>query len=88
MTIFYAANTLGHARIGLSVSAKVGNAVLRARIRRQLRAQMNLVGILPKSFDIVVIVRPPYIESSFQDNLAVLKNSLGHLPTENTEEQK
>lgn len=34
--LYFAANTLGHARIGITASRKVGNAVARHRLKRQI----------------------------------------------------
>lgn len=47
------------ARLGLSVSRKVGDAVTRNRIKRVLREQFSqLQPPPPPSFDVVVIARP------------------------------
>jgi ribonuclease P protein component len=54
------ANTLTHARLGLSIAAKaVGNAVNRNRVKRVLREsfRLNLHRLPP--IDIVVNARPP-----------------------------
>ena len=72
VSVFYASNQLGHARVGLSVSTKIGNAVVRARVRRQLRAQINLCAILDKPFDLVIIAHPGYLSKSFQENTEIL----------------
>lgn len=88
MSVYYAANSLGYARIGLSVSVKLGDAVTRVRIRRQLRAQINLASILDKPYDLVIIARLGYSESTFKENLTTLKKFLGNLPPKTKEEQK
>jgi ribonuclease P protein component len=52
-------NELGHPRIGLSVGRKVGNAVVRTRIKRQLRECFRRVKAdFTEAFDFVVVVRP------------------------------
>lgn len=62
------ANDLGNPRLGLSVSKKVGNAVVRNRVRRRLReifyAHMEQ---MTEDFDLVVSARPVSSEASFQD---------------------
>lgn len=35
--IYYLKNDIGHARIGISVSKKLGKAVIRNKIKRQVR---------------------------------------------------
>ena len=54
--VFY--NGLGTRRLGLSVSARVGNAVVRNRVKRLLREFFRLnKGFFPESSDILVTVR-------------------------------
>lgn len=79
VSVFYASNNLNHARIGVSVSTKIGNAVVRVRTRRQLRAQINLVDVLGKPFDIVIIAHPGYLKKSFQENTEILNKAFSNL---------
>jgi len=41
-TLFVAPNGLGHSRLGLSVSARVGNSVVRSRMKRLIRESFRL----------------------------------------------
>jgi ribonuclease P protein component len=51
-------NDLGHARLGVTVSSKVGNAVVRAALRRRLRETFRKRrGELPAGIDLVLIAR-------------------------------
>ena len=52
-------NNLGHPRLGLSVSRRVGTAVARSRIKRLLREAFRLSQYdWAAAYDIVVVVRP------------------------------
>lgn len=58
-------NALGSSRFGFSISKRVGNAVVRNRIKRRLReATRNLV--LHGCWDVVVIARAPAAEADFK----------------------
>ena len=66
-------NECEHMRIGFSVSKKLGNAVTRNRIKRQVREMAREVFDSNRSNDYVLIVRVGYLENDFQTNLAALK---------------
>ncbi|WP_090240409.1 ribonuclease P protein component [Lentibacillus halodurans] len=65
-----------HFRIGLSVGKKIGNAVIRNRIKRYLRqAFQELEGKIKPSSDIIIIARNPTKQMNFHQ----VKKSLIHL---------
>jgi ribonuclease P protein component len=57
-------NNLDHSRYGLSVSKKVGNAVIRNRLKRRMR-EINRMESFKPGWDIVYILRPAASEASF-----------------------
>jgi ribonuclease P protein component len=58
LLVFGHLNGLEHPRLGLSVSRKVGNAVVRARWKRLLREAFRLTrATLPPGIDLIVIPR-------------------------------
>jgi ribonuclease P protein component len=72
LIVYAARNELGHPRIGLSVSRKVGGAVVRNRCRRLLREAFRTTReSLPQHVDLVLIPRPHWT-----DGLEALKESL------------
>ncbi|MBR0301804.1 MAG: ribonuclease P protein component [Bacilli bacterium] len=63
------ANELGYTRVGISVSKKIGNAVVRSRVKRQIRAICDSVIIYDKqALDIVIIARNEFLNKTFADN--------------------
>ena len=58
-----------HARVGISVSKKLGNAVVRNKIKRQVREMIKaLVDFENYPEDVIIIVRKPYLGRTFAQN--------------------
>lgn len=65
-----------HFRVGLSVSKKIGNAVIRNQIKRYLRqAFLELDKNIKPNYDIIIIARIPAKDMDFH----LLKKSVNHL---------
>ena len=76
-TIHIAKNSYDHIRVGLSVSSKLGGAVIRNRIKRQVRSMCDsIIDYDKNSLDIVIVVRKPYLSKEFQDNRSQLSDLL------------
>jgi len=66
MTLVYAKSRYGGARVGFSVSKKVGNSVVRNRTRRRLKeAYRTLQGKPTGSYSFVFIARPCITKAEF-----------------------
>ena len=79
LVLYYKKNNLGINRLGLTVSKKVGKAVVRNRVRRLIKESYRLSeSTIKKGFDIVVVSR---VKASFADFYTVNKELLNHLKT-------
>jgi ribonuclease P protein component len=64
LTVYVRDNESGVPRIGLAVSRRLGNAVVRNRIKRRLRALVGpLAGRSRAGRDVVIVARAPVIEA-------------------------
>ena len=72
-TIHIAKNLYSYTRVGISVSSKLGNAVTRNRIKRQVRSMCDsIIKYSDQSLDIVIVVRKPFLDGGFNDNKSQL----------------
>lgn len=69
-------NKLGYSRFGISVPKKTGNAVVRNRIKRQVRSAIGQSTKFDKSVDMILIVRKNYDTNSFDQVLSEIKELL------------
>jgi ribonuclease P protein component len=75
LKVFALSNGLHHARLGLSVSRRVGTAPRRNRIKRLLRESFRLMPLNRSlGYDLVIVVRPhePLTLAAYQRLLAEL----------------
>ena len=66
LVIYCARNRLEATRVGLTVSTKLGHAVVRNRVRRRLREIVrHNAACLPSGYDIVVVASTAAVEAEF-----------------------
>ena len=78
-TIYGLKKQSGETRIGISVSKKVGIAVIRNKIRRQIRMMISKQIVLTEPIDYIVIVRQLYLTKPFLENQTHLLSQLSSL---------
>ena len=68
MVIYCRKNKLGHNRLGITVSVKLGGAVVRNRARRRLREVYRLnKPALKQGYDIILVARTRILSGSWKE---------------------
>jgi ribonuclease P protein component len=77
LVLYVVPNDLDRTRVGITVSSRVGKAVVRNRVRRRLREalQARLDRLAPGS-DIVLVARPASAEAAWTDLTSALDGVL------------
>lgn len=63
---------------GISVSKKIGNAVIRNKIKRQIKNMVDKKSYL-SCYNIVIIVRKNYLKNNYNDNEKILFDAFNNL---------
>ncbi len=71
------------ARIGVLVSKRNGNAVIRNKIKRQIRAIVGTHLDLSKQLDLIIVARTTYDIAKFHDEETELASSLAKIGEKN-----
>ena len=75
--VYYSDRKKEHARVGISVSKKLGDAVDRNRIKRQVREMIYaLISFEQYSKDLIIIVRKGYLGKAFSENKNDLEKAI------------
>lgn len=73
LSLYFLENNLGYTRIGISIPKKSGKAVVRNKMKRQIRAIIAKEVILDKSFDYILIARKQYDVKQFEKTRSDIK---------------
>ena len=74
--IHYCTNSLNYTRVGISVSSKLGNAVVRNHIKRQIRSMCDELIDYNQSLDIVIVAKQGFLTNSYDNNKTSLTKLL------------
>ncbi len=66
-TVFLENNTLDTFKFGISVPKKTGNAVVRNRIKRQVKSIIDKKDY-QKNFDCIIIIKKVFLENKYEEN--------------------
>ncbi len=65
------------ARVGISVSKKIGNAIIRNKIKRQIRMMLGqILNFNEYDYDLIIIARNSYFDNSYENNKKILERLL------------
>jgi ribonuclease P protein component len=67
---------LDYSRVGISVSKKLGSAVERNKVKRQVRMMLQNLFKSKLNYDAVIIVRQNYLTKAYDENEKLLENVL------------
>ncbi len=77
LVLYFKKNRYGRNRLGITVSKKVGNAVMRNRVRRLIKENYRLLELQIKDgYDIVIVARNRMAEADFHQTEAALRGLL------------
>jgi ribonuclease P protein component len=77
LSLFYTKTDRANYRVGISVSKKLGNAVIRNRLRRQIRSCITKVlGEYTAGYDLVFVARQGLAERPFDQILKAVTRAL------------
>jgi len=71
--LFVEKNNLSNSQVGIVVSKKIGNAVIRNKIKRQIKKMVTEIFNLKISKNYIVMVRKDFLQNTYSDNLICLR---------------
>lgn len=73
-TIYVKEKALDHPRIGISVGKKIGNAVMRNKVKRQVRSMVREIYTFEENYDTIILVRVKYHQENYGNNKKMLES--------------
>ena len=80
LVVYCQKNRQGKTRLGVTVSTKLGKAVVRNRVRRQLREMYRLhLPMMKKGYDVILVARSRCAAGDFARMLQLYRDALDKL---------
>jgi ribonuclease P protein component len=76
LTVYYTPKREELSRVGLSVGKKLGGAVQRNLVKRQVRMMVQDLTEFKENFDCIILIRGAYLKQSFEQNKKELEKCL------------
>jgi len=76
IVLYYRKNKSGYNRLGITVSSKIGCAVVRNKVRRLIRENYRILQGLSDGFDMVIVARSQSSRASFNEIGKDLRSAL------------
>lgn len=62
-----------HARVGITVKKKIGNAVVRNKVKRQVRMMVSDIYDFNENFDSILLIKEKFLENDYNANKNILE---------------
>lgn len=62
-------------RVGITVKKKIGNAVIRNKVKRQVRMMVKEIYSFDEDFDLIILIKEDFLNNTYKNN----KNNLERL---------
>lgn len=73
--LYWNNNDVNKIRIGISVSKKIGNSVIRHKCKRQINEMIRNICNLNDCYDIIIIAKQKFLEQDFSTNYSCLEKA-------------
>lgn len=73
MVLYIKEKKENHSRVGITVKNKVGNAVVRNKVKRQIRMMIQEIYNFDENFDSILLIKEKFIQNDYFTNKNILE---------------